>query len=120
MSGIEDKYSKAVKQRLQEIKLEGGAKCNHIYQLEERISRLHEQIRETDEAIAAGNDAVNQILSIEKSLSSAEGWGTFDMLGGGMFSDMAKHSHLDDIQAQVERLIISSTALSPTGWCWTG
>lgn len=38
------------------------------------------------------------------SLDSAHGWATWDLLGGGLVADLAKHSHLDSAQAAVERL----------------
>lgn len=104
LSGAEEKFNAAVSARLEEIKRTGGQDARKAYDLEERIGFLHAQIREIDEAIDAGNMAVSQILSIEDSLGSAEGWGTFDLLGGGIISDIAKHSHLDEAQYQVEHL----------------
>lgn len=38
------------------------------------------------------------------SLDSAHGWATWDLLGGGLVADLAKHSHLDSAQAAVEQL----------------
>ena len=37
-------------------------------------------------------------------LDDAEGWGTWDLVGGGLISGMAKHSCLDDAQELVPRL----------------
>ena len=37
-------------------------------------------------------------------MDSAEGWGTWDLLGGGLISDIAKHSHLDEAQSKVQNL----------------
>jgi len=37
------------------------------------------------------------------SLNSAEGWGVWDMFGGGLISDLAKHSHIDDAKYEAER-----------------
>lgn len=36
-----------------------------------------------------------------QSLDKAEGWATWDMIGGGMISTAIKHSHLDDAKRQV-------------------
>ena len=49
---------------------------------------------------------MNQLCAVEDSLNSAEGWGTWDLIGGGLISGMAKHSHLDDAQAGAEQLQI--------------
>ena len=52
----------------------------------------------------AGEAARVSAEGILSSLDSAEGWGTWDLLGGGLFADLAKHGHLDDAQQQVEEL----------------
>ena len=39
-----------------------------------------------------------------QSLNSAEGWGTWDLLGGGLISDLAKHSHIDDAKLAADRV----------------
>jgi len=36
------------------------------------------------------------------SLNSAESWGTWDILGGGALSDMAKYSHIDEAVQYIE------------------
>ncbi len=45
-----------------------------------------EQIREIDEAIFAGQKAYQAICEAESHLSSARGFGIWDMLGGGFVS----------------------------------
>lgn len=45
-----------------------------------------EQIREIDEAIFAGQRAYQAICEAESHLSSARGFGIWDMLGGGFVS----------------------------------
>jgi len=104
LSDSEARFDEAVAQRLREIKLSGGETSEKIYRLEERIGHLNAQMKEIREAMSACNAAMQQIYSIEDSLRDAEGWGTLDMLGGGLISTMAKHSHLDDAQGQIERL----------------
>ena len=49
---------------------------------------------------------MRQIENIEGSLNSANGWGAWDMIGGGLVSGLVKHSHLDDAQAGTEHLQI--------------
>ena len=44
------------------------------------------------------------IARIEESLKSAKNWSTWDMVGGGMASDMMKHSRLNEAQRQAEEL----------------
>lgn len=54
--------------------------------------------------MAAGQDALTTADQIANSLSSAESWGIWDLAGGGLFTDLAKHGHLDDAQSSVESL----------------
>ena len=60
--------------------------------------------KELLEAIAAGSDALNTVNVILDELGDAEVWATWDMFGGGMISDLAKHSHLDSAQHNVSLL----------------
>jgi hypothetical protein len=53
-----------------------------------------------EEAIQAGNDVLRHIDSALGSLDSAQGWGTWDLMGGGLMSDLMKHSHIDEAQEE--------------------
>ncbi len=90
--------------RLTDLLREDPAYAEKLGDLERRLGIVVSQLKELDEAVWAGNAAMNMILSIESSLGSAEGWGTWDLLGGGLLSDMAKHSHLDEAQSGAEQL----------------
>lgn len=100
----EQQYEQALKDKLAAIKSRGTQDIQEILRAEERISYLEGQMKETEEALGAGQAALETTDSILSSLDSAEGWGTWDLLGGGLLSDMAKHSHLDEAQQQVEYL----------------
>lgn len=72
-----------------------------LLHLTERIAGCQAETREIDEAIAAAKSVLPALERVIASLESAEGWGTWDMLGGGLFSTMAKHSEIDDARAAV-------------------
>jgi len=97
-------YEQALKDKVDAIKLLATQKAQEILQSEERICYLEGQAKEIQEAIRAGQAALETTDSILSSLDSAEGWGTWDLLGGGLISNMAKHSHLDEAQQRVEYL----------------
>ena len=44
---------------------------------------------------------VNEVL---ETLDNAEGWSTWDVMGGGLMADLAKYEELDDAQEQIEQL----------------
>lgn len=90
--------------QLKELLRDNPAYAERLGTLERQHGIADSQLKELDEAIWAGNAAMNHILCIESSLDSADGWGTWDLLGGGLISDLAKHAHLDDAQSGTEQL----------------
>lgn len=90
-------------EKLSEVKAEllkqmGGQVGEQLMELDRRQSELEHQLREVREAVSAGRRAeicINQVLN---SLDSAEDWGVWDMLGGGLISTAIKHGHIDDAQ----------------------
>ena len=98
------KYEKTLKGKAEAIKQTGSKEAIGIFQIEERITYLESQIREIQEALMAGETVLDITNNILDSLDSAEGWGTWDLMGGGLLTDMAKHSHLNEAQEQVEQL----------------
>ena len=75
-----------------------------LEQLDLALAESQSQLRELEEAIGAGNAALQQASVVLDSLSSAAGWGTWDLLGGGLISDLAKYSHLDNAQQNIQQL----------------
>ncbi|QUA54515.1 hypothetical protein JYE50_01810 [Aristaeella lactis] len=49
-----------------------------------------------NEAIHAGERALDSLNEAKKQLNSARNWGIYDMLGGGMISSFIKHSKIDN------------------------
>lgn len=104
LQGCESRYEAVLKEKIQAVKKAGGDVAEQILKLKERTAYLESQKRELEEAVSAGRAALTTADQIAGSLDSAEGWGTWDLFGGGLISDLAKHSHLDDAQASVEFL----------------
>lgn len=59
--------------------------------------------REIEEAIRAGEQALKSLKSVEEKLSSAGNWGIFDILGGGLFTNLIKHSKINDASSYMEK-----------------
>ena len=104
LRGCEREYEATLREKANAVKSAGGARAEEILKLEERHAYLESEKKELREAISAGNSARSTAESVLSSLDSAEGWGTWDLLGGGLLADMAKHSHLDEAQGAIERL----------------
>ena len=83
------------------LKALGGETGARLARLDQQLDELEHQRREVGEAISAGRTAESALSAVLNSLDSAEDWGTWDMLGGGLLTTMAKHGHLDDAQAGI-------------------
>ncbi len=75
--------------------------AKELFEISEKLANLNSEIREITEAITAGNSVIVDLDQAITSLESAEGWGIWDMLGGGFITDMIKHSHIDDARNSV-------------------
>lgn len=62
-----------------------------------------ERRNEIQEAIRAGERALESLESARKQLESARKWGYFDMFGGGLVTTMVKHSRLNDASSYLEQ-----------------
>ena len=50
--------------------------------------------REIQEALTAGENALQSLYAASEQLDSARNWGIVDLLGGGFFTDLIKHSKM--------------------------
>ena len=58
--------------------------------------------KEVQEAVQAGERALQSLYTAKEQLNSAKNWGIFDMMGGGLFSSLFKHSKIDRASADIE------------------
>lgn len=83
---------------------DNGAAAQRIIELTNQAGATGSHLKEIKEAIVAGGAVLSSLDRVSSSLGSAQGWGTWDLLGGGLISDLAKHSHIDDAKAEVENV----------------
>jgi len=82
----------------------GGPQAEALLELDEQAGRLQAERKETLEALEAGRKVIAGLEEVVRSLESAQGWGVWDMIGGGLLATAAKHSHLDKAQEQVHEV----------------
>ena len=104
LSGCEQRYQDALMERFREIKATNSPAAQELMESESRVVDLKLRRREIREAIQAGKKALKRTEAVLESLDSARGWSTMDLMGGGVWSDLAKYDHLDEAQEQVEQL----------------
>jgi hypothetical protein len=66
---------------------------------QEEKSKAEHTIKELLEASTAGSQLLDSLQKAKNELESASGWGTWDMLGGGLIATMAKHSKIDEAKS---------------------
>ena len=102
LSGCEEQFVKLKNEKKEAIKQSGTSDAAKILELEEAIVGCENQIKEIREAYTVGSEALRLADEIIRSLDKAKGWGTWDTFaGGGLVSDIAKHSHLNTAQQLV-------------------
>ena len=104
LEGCEQRYETALAEKAAALRESGSAAAQELLDAEARIADLEGQLREIREAADAGEAALNAADQVLKTLDSAEGWSTWDVVGGGLLADLAKYEDLDNAQEQVEQL----------------
>ncbi len=77
---------------------------NDIEKYMDEDRRISMQLKELNEAIDAGDRTMNFIEQALNALQSAANWGTWDMLGGGVLSTMAKRSKMSEAQNHITNM----------------
>ena len=103
------RYEALLEEKRALLKAEDPALARHILDLEEALSAARAFLKEVDEALSAGRAASWALSRAAGELSSAESWGFYDMLGGGLIATAVKHGHIDDArQAAGEAQVLLS------------
>ncbi len=59
--------------------------------------------KERQEAIIAGERALDSLYEAQNQLRKARNWGIYDIIGGGFISSLIKHSKIDNARSCIER-----------------
>lgn len=97
-------YDELVSRKEQMIYDQNSFWSEELFALTEKEAEVFSQIKEYDEAIFAGEAAVDKLNEALASLDSAKGWSTFDMLGGGLLSTAMKHGKMDDAKEHIHQV----------------
>lgn len=98
--GVQEDYERLVKDKERILAEGGGRQAERLLQLSEQLADLDADRKELQEAVDAGAAAERSLQAVHSELQSAEGWGTWDMLGGGTLATWAKHSKIDSAKAE--------------------
>lgn len=95
-------YDDLYAQKKEELLTGIGATTQKLLELTDQIDGADISLKEIEEAAEKGKEVVSGLNSALRCLDSAEGWGTLDLLGGGLISDLAKHSRIDEAKMEIE------------------
>ena len=104
MEELRQNYQQLYEAERQRILQSSEPNSQRLQQLEEDGRQLRKLKKELTEARDAGNVVMEQIDRIRNSLSKASTWGTVDLFTDDFFADMAKYSHLDNAQEELQDL----------------
>ena len=97
-------YEQALFEKERYLQISDETIAGELLALSEQIATLNAEVKEINEAVTAGNSVISVLEQVIESLGSAENWGTWDMLGGGLFATAAKHEKIDDARSGIERV----------------
>lgn len=104
LEGCEERYQAALQEKAAVIRRSGNEAARKLLETETRISALESRMKEIREAVDAGSRALQAADKVLETLDDAESLSTWDVLGGGLLVDLAKHESLDNAQERVEQL----------------
>ncbi|QQE78895.1 hypothetical protein [Alicyclobacillus sp. SO9] len=108
--GIEQQYQNILREKEQAIASEENSLlAQRLLEYTHKEADLNAEVQETEEVLAAAQDAKAALKDCLESLRKAQNWGTMDMLGGGTITTMIKRSHMDSAQSKMDN---ASYALS--------
>lgn len=112
LAGCEEKYRQAVERKRVAIESAGLPVSENLMRQEQDLGYLQTQERELEEAIAAGTAALRTTAELMQLIEGAKDLAVFDLLGGGLIADLAKHEKLDEAQKSVVDLQIQLQAFN--------
>ncbi len=104
LKGADAEYKRLLEEKEQALRQSNPAVGRELMQLSEATAQARSELMEMNEAIWAGNNAMDGLDKVINSLKGAEGWGTWDLLGGGLLADLGKHSDIDAAREEINEV----------------
>jgi hypothetical protein len=100
----ENEYNNLFKEKSELLQNDNSPLSDELRDIDKQINNITAQLIEITEAETVGQQVLTQFDNIESELNSAEGWGTWDLFGGGLITDIIKHDHIDSAQSGIDKL----------------
>ena len=99
----EEKYRILLQEKEEFLLSLQDERAKDLQEIIAEIEKNELQIQETNEALEAAKPVSHYLKETFKQLESAESWGTFDMIGGGLISTAIKHGKIDDAKLGISK-----------------
>lgn len=96
-------YDQAIKDKENYLLGSGTPDARRLFEMAERLGRMQAEAKELAEATDTGREAIQALTEVGNSLSSAQGWGIVDILGGGLITTAIKHSHIGNARSKISQ-----------------
>lgn len=104
LTNVESTYQSLLGQKEDLLRQANVTVAAQLLDLSSQLANLNAQEKEITEAIDAGSAVMLKLDQTIDALYSAEGWGTWDMLGGGFIATAAKHSRIDEARGHIHEV----------------
>jgi hypothetical protein len=104
LKNVDTEYESLLSDKERFLRQSDKPVSGELVEFSEKIANLVSEEKEVSEAISAGNNVISGLEQVINSLESAEGWGTWDLLGGGLISTAVKHSRIDDARKGINEV----------------
>ena len=101
LKGLDERYQSVLRDKEKLLIESDRPETRLLLGTAEKIGALKSSQKELQEAILAGHAVQESLQRVMDSLSSAAGWGTWDLLGGGFLATAIKHSRIDTARSHV-------------------
>jgi len=98
----ERQYEALLLEKAEAVRKTDPVLAEKLAELEQRELGLASRKKELEEAVAAGRQTLDHIQAALDDLDNAEGWSTWDIMGGGLIFDVMKYSSMDEAQKKIE------------------
>ncbi len=92
-------YKTLLQTKADKLKL---ANDKYFKEFEQQLEFQLKQKTELNEAIEAGETALNGLRYAIQELRKAKNWGIYDMVGGGLIATAVKHSKIDEAKSLIQ------------------
>ena len=104
LGDIDSQYRTILERKEQLISQGNDRNATKLIEFSEALADAHSDIRELKEAIEAGKAVSAGLEGVVGFLKSAQNWGTFDLVGGGLIATAVKHSKIDRARESIHHV----------------